>query len=64
MRGLLSAVAVRQVAAGERHSAALTFSGSVIVWGSRANGALTLRAETEKQLNAWVNGLDALTSPK
>ena len=31
---------------------------------SRANGALTLRAETEKQLNAWVNGLDALTSPK
>ena len=44
VRGLLSAVAVRQVAAGERHSAALTFSGSVIVWGSRANGALGLPA--------------------
>ena len=50
-------ISLRQVAAGERHSAALTFGGNVYVWGCRANGALGLPALGGRQDDAYTSVL-------
>lgn len=43
----LWALPVQQLAAGERHSAALTNSGFLFTWGSNKNGQLGLPAGAE-----------------
>lgn len=51
----LWALPVQQLAAGEKHSAALTSSGSLFTWGSNACGQLGLPAVAEVAAQTQVN---------
>lgn len=59
----LWALPVQQLAAGEKHSAALTSNGSLFTWGSNACGQLGLPAVAEVAAQTQVNPNPHMHSP-